>query len=747
MFPPPDQTDLFLDKYLQSTTEDTSSEVQEDGGLFPSSEKTEHFLDKYLQLVIEDISSSSQFPSEVLAEVEVSPFWNEILSVGGFQQKRKEWPEAPSDNSQPEQMSFDSSPEPVDLGVVLNSSPEPLEREVVLDCKMTEPDDNFTEREQGPQERIEQTADIAREIVEEVLKRCELQITVRSLLAEIIAAALKVVAEKVCRADQPTPGGGGSGDDGTLDSSQEEIFSLSPDNIARANQTRDPSGELTPVKIVKLLPASQEDMFSSLSPSNIAKVVQTRDLSGELTPDKIVKPLPASQEDMFSSQASSVDEETAVVSSLLTPISAGGDGRADERSEATNTTTANQIRQLGRIVPLVPYTPSSGESSSASDLEEVADKLTEEREDVVRTQPGDDLCYQTDLFCLNAGQMKNNVQRLSNSNESFLTVSSGELCSQESAISLVEEIKSPIQIPVENCQGSEEEQREESSGANPASEEEMFELVPRRICQTYKFIPDQEEESEVDRAREDLAYKPVTSFFLRKKKKMVEASSSATKLSKEKPNEIPLKYILIQNWLMEHEEFVVHLEKSKELIIHDMPNQNNAAHILVGPMSGIFLLNSHALNQGSIRDIYRECSQSLRELWLLCIGSYEVYMQCIGVSYQAAGSGCKVFPLLLNDNIQSIAHWVIQLSRKQIYQEIRPHLRDGSTNHEVMLVKMFPCLNSLSAKHILSKMKFMDFLRLQSAEELSSHFPWLSQSAVRSIQHVRLVRLSSRVGQ
>ena len=86
------------------------------------------------------------------------------------------------------------------------------------------------------------------------------------------------------------------------------------------------------------------------------------------------------------------------------------------------------------------------------------------------------------------------------------------------------------------------------------------------------------------------------------------------------------------------------------------------------------------------------------------------------------------------------------VSRKQRYEEIRPHLRDGSTTHEVMLVKMFPCLNSLSAKHILSKMKLMDFLRLHSAEELSGHFPWLSQTAVRSIQHVRSARLSSAGG-
>ena len=226
----------------------------------------------------------------------------------------------------------------------------------------------------------------------------------------------------------------------------------------------------------------------------------------------------------------------------------------------------------------------------------------------------------------------------------------------------------------------------------------------------------------------------------------MEKSSSANSKVKPKPKEIPLKYILIQNWLIENEEFVVQLEKSKELIIHDMPDQKMGAHILVGPMTGIFLLSAHDLNQRSVRDIYRECSRSLRELWLLCIGSYEVYMQCTGLSYEAAGredqSGCRVFPLLLNDNIESIAHWVIQLAKKQRYEEIKPHLRDGSTRHEVMLVKMFPCLNSLSAKHILSKMKFLDFLRLHSYEELSGHFPWLSQAAVRSIQHLRSVRLS-----
>ena len=219
----------------------------------------------------------------------------------------------------------------------------------------------------------------------------------------------------------------------------------------------------------------------------------------------------------------------------------------------------------------------------------------------------------------------------------------------------------------------------------------MLELdVPRRICQRFRFIPDQEEETESDRAWGDMVYKPVTSFVLRKKKKKVVKRSSAGR--KVKPKETLPKYILIQKWLFENEEFVIHLEKSKELILQVVPDQEMMAHVLVGPMTGIFMLSANSLNKVSIRDIYRESSRSLRELWILCLGSYDVYMQCTGISYEAAGrgdqSGCRVFPLLLNDNVESIAHWVIQLSRKQRSEEIHPRLRGGRTRHEVMLVKL-----------------------------------------------------------
>ena len=656
LFPPPDKTELFLEKYLQSVSEDASSKVQEDE-FVPPPEQIELFLDKCLQLVTKDPSSQS----EVEEGFEVSPFWNEILRAGGLQEKRKEWPE----------------------GLLENSSPEPEDEEVLN--WMMDQEENLTEREE---EGTNQTADIAREILEEVLEKCQersqLQITVvRPVLDGIIAAAL--------RTHHP----GSDEDDGTLDSSVE---------------------------------TSQEEIFSSsLSPNNT--------VAAKRTPIIVMKQqLPLSQQDMFASQTSSEDEEPAVVS-------ASGDDRTTI-TITTTTASGDQIRKTpGKMLPLVPYSPSSGESSSEEEEESVLED--------VRTQPAEDLGdYQNDLFCLKARMMNIKVERLSGSNESFLTVSSGESGSQASSVSSLEEIKSPIQIPVENCRSPEKEkkEREESSQAEPVRVEEPLKVdVPRRICQRFKFLPDQEEGFEEARAREDLAYKPVTSFVLRKRKKKMKKRSSAS--GKVKPKDIPQKYILIQNWLIENEDFVVQLEKSKELIIHGMPDQTTVAHILVGPMTGIFLLSADNLAKVSIRDTYRECSRSLRELWLLCIGSYDVYMRSTGLSYELSRreeqSACRVFPLLLNDNIESIASWVIQLSRRQRREEIRPHLQDGSTRHEVMLVRMFPCLNSLSAKLILSKMKLLAFLKLSSVEELSGHFPWLSQSAVKMILYVRSVRLTS----
>ena len=806
----PESPELFLDKFLQSIPEDTSSEVHEEEFVPPpdqmefrqlvaedsSSEvHDDEFVPppeqmEFFQLVAED--SSSQGPSQVQDEFEVSP------SAGGLPEKGDELSEFYLDNSQFESEIFDSSPV-IEDGTV--------EEEVLLNSKTTDQDDNFTEREE---DRMNPTSDIARKILEEVLERCELQMTVvEPVLDEIIAVALRTAAETLTKAHYQTPGS----DDHNVETSQEEIFSsLSPSNtevtplttvkqellsqedrfasqtsnlercdlqtaivepvldeiiaaaLRTAAETLSPTpgsdekggnldnavetsqkeifSSLSPRKTVTAvkqeLPLSQEDMFASqtsnLSDDETPSNTDTTDHPGGLSDDKPS----VSQQDMFASQTSSVDEEPAVLSALLTPISACGDERKD---------AGQKRKQPGKILPLVPYSPSSGESSPASDLEESDEKMTQERED-----PGDDLSsFQNDLFCLNARQMNIKVQRLSASNESFLTVSSGDGCSQGSSVSSVEEIKSPIQIPVENCQSLEEEERGESSSGLPVSGEEPFQLeldVPRRICQRFKFIPDQDEGHELDRAKEDLAYKPVTSFVLRKKKKKVQKSSAvATKM---KPKDTPLKYILIQNWLIENEDFVVQLEKSKELIIHAMPDQQREAHILVGPMTGIFLLNAEFLKKVSIRDVYSECSRSLRELWLLCIGSYDVYMQSTGFSYELTGreeqSVCRVFPLLVNDNIESIAHWVIQLSRKQRHEDISPHLRDGSSRHEMMLVKMFPCLNSLSAKIILSQMKLLDFLRLNSAEDLTSHFPWLSQSAVRSIQRVRSVRLSNAPG-
>ena len=64
---------------------------------------------------------------------------------------------------------------------------------------------------------------------------------------------------------------------------------------------------------------------------------------------------------------------------------------------------------------------------------------------------------------------------------------------------------------------------------------------------------------------------------------------------------------------------------------------------------------------------------------------------------------------------------------------------------EVRIILLY-CTKA-EAKVILSKVTFLDFLRLtSSSSELSSQFPWLPESSIRSIQQVVSVRFKSERG-
>ena len=649
--------------------------------MFPPPQQPETFLDEYLQS-----HPDPQLPQR--AEFEKSP-WEEILRAGV--QPGKEWP-------------------PVDLGSELRkfeNNLKTVDRRGLLISRVTDPDGYLLRKEQ---ERIKHTETIARSIVEDVLEMFSLHLMVQSLLAEIIEEALTTVPENQILESLSSPEEAGNKGHVLSVASQPSQEDMFPSQLSQK--------DMFPSQL------SQKDMFSSQLSQEVLSSSQL------------------SQEDMFTSsqisQISPAERERSKTSvkdsSPVVPMTERGDGGA------------GVVQEVG---PLVPYTPSPGESSNSSELEEdrrASPKSPENVLDVVKRLPEEnftllpiELQEESIQFCVKARQMNLKVQRLSASDDSFQTVSSGDP-SQESVVTSggdrdQKDSISPIEILVEEC--SKAEQMVRRSEETPVQDKKTeVDPPPRRICQRYEFLPDHTEDFVADRVVEDLGYRPVTSFVMKKNK----TTSSATKA---KPK--PLKYILIQNWLIENEEFVVQLEKSKELLLSSVPDEPRMAHILVGPVTGIYLVSSTDTSQDNLNQIFSSCSQSLTELWLLSIGSYEVYMQCVAFAYEKAGqqdsSSCKVFALLLNDEIESVAQWVIQLASRQSYEKVAPHLREATSRHETML-RIFPCLNTLSAKIILSKVSFLDFLRLSSSE-LSSHFPWLSEASLRCIQRVASLRFRS----
>ena len=641
----------------------------DDGELFPPSPQSGTFLDQYL---LQETHIDHQLQ---LKDFENSLCWQEIIKSDD---KLNNIEKLPLEDFEAEMKTFEDNFDSVDGKGLLGS-------------RITDPDGYFRRREL---ERIKQTTALAREILEEVLEKCSLQIKIGFLLDEIIEDALKAVLRK------------------------HSVTSVSP------LESSDPSDVLTP----QTDGSDREDslgLFVRFSSQ-------------------------ASQEDMFSSQASSLGEQWPEVGERRKSPEPHMQSCGDQREDVTK----------GRFGQLVPYTPSSGESTDTSDVEQGDSRIcdvtsqTEQEEeggdtfDMVRLPEEHFSLLPTELqdesiqFCVKAKQMNIKVQRLSASDDSFQTVSSGELSSQESVLTKAgdsKENKFSIEIPVDMCLEEINETKTETTSMSDENTEELD--LPRRICQRYEFLPNHTEDFVKDSVVQELGFKPVTTFVM-KRKKMKSGRSAG--LVKRKVT--PMKYVLIQNWLIENEDFVVLLEKSKELLINRLPDTRLAAHILVGPVTGIFLVND--LRHVSLADIYSCCSPSLTELWLLSLGSYEVYMQCTGFSYEKASQkgdgGCRVFALRLNDDIESIAKWVIQLARRQRHEEILPHLREGTSRHETMM-GIFPSLNPLSAKVILSKVTFLDFLRLSSSE-LSSQFPWLPESSIRSIQQVVSVRFKSERG-
>ena len=669
----------------------------DEGEMFPPPQQPETFLDEYLKS-----HQDTQLPQR--AEFEKSP-WEEILRAGV--QPGKEWP-------------------PVDLRTELRKfekSFKTVDSRGLLSSRVADPDGYLLRKEQ---ERIKQTETIARSIVEDVLEMFSLHLMVESLLAEIIEEALTTVPENQILESLSSPeevGVVGHVLKVASQTSQEDMF---PSQLSQEDMFK---SQLSQEDMFKSQ-LSQEDMFNS-------QLAQEDLFSSQL-----------SQEDMFNSQLS---QEDMFTSSQISP--AEGERFKKNSSPVVRMTErgdggADVVQKVG---PLVPYTPSPGESSNSSELEEdgrVSPKSPGNPFDAVKCLPEEnftllpiELQEESIQFCVKARQMNVKVQRLSASNDSFQTVSSGDP-SQESVMTSdgdrdQKDSISPIQILVEEC--SKAEQMVRRSEETPVQDKKT-EVVPppRRICQRYEFLPDHTEDFVADRVIEDLGYRPVTSFVMKENK--TSSSNSAIKAKKKQ-----LKYILIQNWLIENEEFVVQLEKSKELLLSCVPDEPRMAHILVGPVTGIYLVSPTDLSRDSLNQIFSSCSQSLTELWLLSIGSYEVYMQCVAFAYEKAGqkksSSCKVFALLVNEEIESVAQWVIQLASKQSYEKVVPHLREATSRHETML-RIFPCLNTLSAKIILSKVSFLDFLRLSSSE-LSSHFPWLSEASLRCIKRVASLRFRS----
>ena len=197
-----------------------------------------------------------------------------------------------------------------------------------------------------------------------------------------------------------------------------------------------------------------------------------------------------------------------------------------------------------------------------------------------------------------------------------------------------------------------------------------------------------------------------------------------------KPLESRSPPLLVQGQLGQDEEFLMLLEYRHGVVVQEVEQSDDIPHLLVGPVEGVFVFWPGVVMPAKSPD---KCFAMFQKVWLVCVSVLDIYKECCKLSYRycRTGTSCKLLPAMVADRQQ-----LAQLVADIVHSHDRPwntrQISENSSNHQKLLLNMFPCLNPYSVKVILARVNLLQFLSLDKAS-ITNLFPWLPQGSAAYI--------------
>lgn len=176
------------------------------------------------------------------------------------------------------------------------------------------------------------------------------------------------------------------------------------------------------------------------------------------------------------------------------------------------------------------------------------------------------------------------------------------------------------------------------------------------------------------------------------------------------------------------------LEHKHGVVVHDVEQSDDLPHLLVGPVEGVFVFwPGVVMPTQSPERCYAASCRVFQKLWFICVSVLDIYEECCKLSYWSCktGTGSKLLPGMVADR-QQLAQLIANIVHSQTRSWHPRHISENSSNHQKLLLNMFPCLNPYSVKVILARVNLLQFLSLDKASIIDL-FPWLPESSAANI--------------
>jgi len=195
--------------------------------------------------------------------------------------------------------------------------------------------------------------------------------------------------------------------------------------------------------------------------------------------------------------------------------------------------------------------------------------------------------------------------------------------------------------------------------------------------------------------------------------------------------------LLVQGHLAQDEVFLMLLEHKHGVVVHDVEQSDDLPHLLVGPVEGVFVFWPGVVmpTQPPERCYAASCNM-FQKLWFICVSVLDIYEECCKLSYWSCKTvpGCKLLPAMVADR-QHLAQFIADIVHSQTRSWHPKQISENSSNHQKLLLNMFPCLNAYSVKVILARVNLLQFLSLDKASIINL-FPWLPESSAADIADI-----------